>query len=764
MGLEPLDEPVGRAVVVQFGIGLGKFRKNLLGELLAEFNTPLVIAVDVPDNALGEDLVFVHGNEGTECFRRNVVHHDGVGRLVAFEHLVRGEECDFFFALAVLAEFFLSLGERLAVHQGFGLCKEVGEQLLVMVADLVVAVCRGDEVARNHLGALVDELVEGVLAVGARFAPEDRTGLVVDAQGVAVNSLAVGFHVGLLEVSGEAVQVLVVREHRVAGSAEEVVVPNADEGEDNRHVLVGRSGLEVLIHLVGTLVELHVVLEADAERDGKADGRPQGVAAADPVPEFEHVGGVDTEGGNGFGVGGERHEVLGDGLLVAIESLEHCSLGRFGVGHGLKRRERLGSDDEERLFDVHLLEGFGHVGAVDVRNKVDFRGGLAGNRLFCIRLESFGHHHRTEVGTADTDVHNVLDGLAGVALPLAGTHELGEFFHVLEHGANFGHHVLAVDADRIVALVAECSVEHGALFGGVNLFASEILGTHFFEVCRLQEVLELGHRFVGDDVLGVVKEESAGFQAELAGACRVLCEEFLHVPGLGDFGMGLKGLPFRRISQFRHRLILSAARVFVARVNLEKFLYTFSVMDTSILDKAIVFAVKAHQGAERKGKGFPYIVHPMEAVSIAATMTSDQELLAAAVLHDTVEDTNVTLKDVEREFGKRIAELVEAESDIEFEGKSRQESWRLRKEEAIERLSTATNGVKIVALADKLSNIRAIYRDYQAIGDKVWDLFCVKDKALHEWHFRGLARALASLKGTFAYDEFAETIDKVFKK
>ncbi|MBR4559320.1 MAG: bifunctional (p)ppGpp synthetase/guanosine-3',5'-bis(diphosphate) 3'-pyrophosphohydrolase [Fibrobacter sp.] len=187
-------------------------------------------------------------------------------------------------------------------------------------------------------------------------------------------------------------------------------------------------------------------------------------------------------------------------------------------------------------------------------------------------------------------------------------------------------------------------------------------------------------------------------------------------------------------------------------------------MDTSILDKAIVFAVKAHQGVERKGKGFPYIVHPLESVSIAATMTSDQELLAAAVLHDTVEDTAVTLKDVEREFGKRVAELVEAESDIEFEGKSREESWRLRKEEAIERLSAASNDVKMVALSDKLSNIRAIYRDYQAIGDKVWDLFCVKDAASHEWHFRGLARALSSLKGTFAYAEFIETIDKVFAK
>ena len=762
MSLEPADKTVGGAVVVEFSVSLGKFREDLLGELLTEFNAPLVVAVDVPNHALREDLVFVHGDEGAEGFRRNVVHHDGVGRLVAFEHLVRGEECDFFFALAVLAEFFLSLGEGLAVHQGFGLCKEVREQLLVMVADLVVAVGRGDEVARNHLGALMDQLVEGVLAVRTRFAPEDRTSLVVHALGIAVNGLAVGFHVGLLEVGSEAVQVLVVREHGVARSAKEVVVPHADEGEDNRKVLVDRGSLEMLIHFVSTLVELHVVLEADAESNGKTDCGPQRVTATHPVPEFEHIGGVDTEGRNSFGVGGQSHEVLGDGLFVAIESLENGSLGSFGVGHGFKSGEGLGSNDEERFFDVHLLEGFGHVGAIDVRNEVDFRRVFASSRLFSIRLEGFSHHHRTEVGTADTDVHHVLDGLAGVAFPLAGTHELGEFFHVLEHGANFGHHVLAIDANRIVTLVAQSGVEHGALFGGVNLFAGKVLAAHVFETGRLQEVLELGHGFVGDDVLGVVQEEAAGFGAELFGTSRVLCEEFLHVPGLGDFGVGFESLPFHRICQFRHRLILSAARLFVARVKIEKFLYTFSDMDTSILDKAIVFAVKAHQGAERKGKGFPYIVHPMEAVSIAATMTSDQELLAAAALHDTVEDTAVTLKDVEREFGKRIAELVEAESDIEFEGKSRQESWRLRKEEAIERLSSATNEVKIVALADKLSNIRAIYRDYQAIGDKVWDLFCVKDKASHEWHFRGLARALANLKGTFAYDEFIETIDRVF--
>ena len=64
-------------------------------------------------------------------------------------------------------------------------------------------------------------------------------------------------------------------------------------------------------------------------------------------------------------------------------------------------------------------------------------------------------------------------------------------------------------------------------------------------------------------------------------------------------------------------------------------------LDTELLDRAIIFAVKAHAGTERRGKGFPYIVHPMEAVEIVATITPDQELLAAAALHDTVEDTDV---------------------------------------------------------------------------------------------------------------------------
>ena len=189
-------------------------------------------------------------------------------------------------------------------------------------------------------------------------------------------------------------------------------------------------------------------------------------------------------------------------------------------------------------------------------------------------------------------------------------------------------------------------------------------------------------------------------------------------------------------------------------------------LDTTLLDKAIVFAVQAHHNTERRGKGFPYIVHPMEAVEIVATITSDQELLAAAALHDTVEDTDVTVEQIRADFGDRIAELVHAESDQIngqlFNGANETETWHARKQAAIDRLAAASHDAKIVAMGDKLSNMRAIWRDYQLKGDALWSIFHVKDKASHEWHYRGLAASLSELSDTFAYQEFMRLLNEVF--
>ncbi|MBR3627023.1 MAG: bifunctional (p)ppGpp synthetase/guanosine-3',5'-bis(diphosphate) 3'-pyrophosphohydrolase [Bacteroidaceae bacterium] len=184
-------------------------------------------------------------------------------------------------------------------------------------------------------------------------------------------------------------------------------------------------------------------------------------------------------------------------------------------------------------------------------------------------------------------------------------------------------------------------------------------------------------------------------------------------------------------------------------------------IDTSLLDRAICFAVQAHAGLERKGKGFPYIVHPMEAMAIVATMTSDQELLAAAALHDTVEDTDVTVAELQELFGERVALLVAHESDVPLEGDA-SDTWHDRKTFAINLLKGAERDVKVVAMGDKLSNMRAIARDYAAIGDEIWNLFNVKDKAEHAWHYHGLADALSDLSDTPAYQEFYALVKSVF--
>lgn len=187
-------------------------------------------------------------------------------------------------------------------------------------------------------------------------------------------------------------------------------------------------------------------------------------------------------------------------------------------------------------------------------------------------------------------------------------------------------------------------------------------------------------------------------------------------------------------------------------------------LNTAILDRAIIFAVRAHTGTERRGKGYPYIVHPMEAVEIVATMTADQELLAAAALHDTVEDTDTTVDQLRSEFGDRVASLVADESDEKYEGVSESDSWHARKQAAIDRLARASHDAKIVALGDKLSNMRAIARDYAEIGDKLWSRFHAKDPKDHAWHYRGLAASLSELSDTFAYKEFVALINQVFGK
>ena len=185
----------------------------------------------------------------------------------------------------------------------------------------------------------------------------------------------------------------------------------------------------------------------------------------------------------------------------------------------------------------------------------------------------------------------------------------------------------------------------------------------------------------------------------------------------------------------------------------------------SLMDRAIIFATRAHSGTYRKGTKIPYIVHPIEAAAIVATMPDDPDMIAAAVLHDVVEDTDATLEEIRFFFNEHIARLVEAESEDKRKDLPPQETWMVRKMETLTFLrEEADREAKILALADKLSNIRAIHRDQKTIGDQLWQRFNEKSKEKHGWMYRQVAEALSELKYTFAWQEYDRLVRKTFEE
>lgn len=175
-----------------------------------------------------------------------------------------------------------------------------------------------------------------------------------------------------------------------------------------------------------------------------------------------------------------------------------------------------------------------------------------------------------------------------------------------------------------------------------------------------------------------------------------------------------------------------------------------------MIEEAVNFAAWAHQGAVRKGTKIPYITHPLETAVIVSMITQDEELIAAALLHDVIEDSGVTWKQLQEKFGTRVADLVQMES----EDKTR--SWKERKSETLEHLKTAPEEIRILTLGDKLSNMRSTARDYLAIGDDIWQRFNEKKKECHAWYYWGIANELKDMQDCPFYQEFVKLCRFVF--
>ena len=181
------------------------------------------------------------------------------------------------------------------------------------------------------------------------------------------------------------------------------------------------------------------------------------------------------------------------------------------------------------------------------------------------------------------------------------------------------------------------------------------------------------------------------------------------------------------------------------------------------IERAILFATFAHAGTNRKGKERPYIMHPIEVLTIVGAYTESKDVLAAAVLHDVVEDTDIQPETIRYEFGERVEQLVMAESEDKMKDLPAETSWKQRKEATIDHLGTLDRDAKLICLGDKLANIREMSRDYAQLGDALWERFNQKDKKEHAWYYRSVCDVLEAEFGDVpAITEYRKLLKDVF--
>ena len=183
----------------------------------------------------------------------------------------------------------------------------------------------------------------------------------------------------------------------------------------------------------------------------------------------------------------------------------------------------------------------------------------------------------------------------------------------------------------------------------------------------------------------------------------------------------------------------------------------------NVVEKAIIYAAEKHAGQVRKMAGTPYILHPCEVGEIISTITDDLDTIAAGILHDTIEDCDADPREIKELFGARVSALVQSESEDKMSERPPEETWMARKEESLIMLRlTKDRDVKIMWLADKLSNIRSFYRGKQQYGEELWNFFHQKDPKMYEWYYRTVADCVKELSDTEAYKEYTELVDKTF--
>lgn len=172
------------------------------------------------------------------------------------------------------------------------------------------------------------------------------------------------------------------------------------------------------------------------------------------------------------------------------------------------------------------------------------------------------------------------------------------------------------------------------------------------------------------------------------------------------------------------------------------------------IEKALRIAAIAHTGQERKDDGSPYIVHPVMVSRILETHGFREEVVAAGLVHDVLEDSEMTEAEMRAELGDTIVDIVTNVS----EDKSLE--WEVRKEAYIEAVANASDETKAVSVADKIHNAKSLLLGYERDGEAVWEVFN-RGKAKKLWFERSLCDRLKQVWQHPMLDEYDSLVVKL---
>lgn len=174
---------------------------------------------------------------------------------------------------------------------------------------------------------------------------------------------------------------------------------------------------------------------------------------------------------------------------------------------------------------------------------------------------------------------------------------------------------------------------------------------------------------------------------------------------------------------------------------------------------AVSFAVRAHGTQTRKGGGIPYVSHLLAVASLVLEAGGDEDMAIAGLLHDTIEDTDVTAAEIESAFGPRVARIVEGCTDTDERPKP---PWRPRKERYIAHMASPATGddVLAVSLADKLHNARSMLGDYRTFGEEVSHRFSAGPTD-QLWYYETLTDIFQKRIPGPMTDELRRTVDEL---